>query len=333
MRRQVNILILALMALMLTPGCKRIPLYDATSGVYIKTDIKLAIDVELSADFDISGHPDLEAKIHGKMPEMIRACFYDRGSHNLVYEEYLPAEGGFVGIGPGEYDLIVYSMGTQETMVTGTETRGAGYAYTAKTGTKVKVVSKSGSDTGMSDAANVIYEPDHIFVGRVADVVIPVRPAGSDPIIIEVKMPTLLETYTLEIVNVVGAGNIQKADIYVTGQAPSKYLWDEHWTPIPSALYFRSLIDPTKGHLFSVFNTFGKLPNTEASVFLNILVTTGGGKYQWIFDVTDQFDNPDNTGHEIIIDDDIVVPDGSDVGGFRPAVDDWDAEIVYVPLS
>lgn len=328
--------VLAILAITLAPSCKRIPLHDPTSGVYLKTNIKLAIDVELSADIDIENHPELEPKIHGKMPENVRACFYDVNSHKLVYEEYLPAEGGFVGIGPGVYDLVVYSLGTEETRVKGTEGRGSALAYTDKTGTKVKMISKAGEGEGeaVPRETSVIYEPDHIFVGRLSAVEIPVQPVGADPIIIEVDMPTLIETYTLEVINVVGAGNIQKADIYITGQAPSKYLWDAHWTTVPSAIYFQSIIDPSKGHLFYVFNTFGKLPNTQADVFLNVLVSTGGGgKYQWVFDVTDQFDDPDNTGHEIIIDEDIVIPDGSEPGGFRPEVRDWDTEIIYVPLS
>lgn len=324
-------LLLAL-ALTVAPSCRRIPLYDPESGVYIKTDIRLAIDVELSADFEIEGHPDLEAKVYGKMPEMIRACFYDVHTHNLVYEEYLPAAGGFVGIGPGEYDLIVYSLGTEETQVTGTGYRGTSYAFTPKFGASLKM---NGSNGDGLPPMGIIYEPDHLFVGRVSDVVIPVRPAGGEPIVIEVTMPSLIETYTLEVINVVGAGNIQQADIYITGQAPGKYLWDAHADVNPTAIYFRSYIDTSKGHLFSVFNTFGKLPGIMANCYLNVLVTTnGGGKYQWVFDLTDQFDDPDNTGHELIIDEDIIIPDeGDGPGGFRPVVRDWDVEIVYVPIE
>ncbi|MBQ7458517.1 MAG: hypothetical protein IJS70_05035, partial [Bacteroidales bacterium] len=80
---------------------------------------------------------------------------------------------------------------------------------------------------------------------------------------------------------------------------------------------------------------FGKFPNSENHVFLNVLVTTGGGgKYQWVFDVTNQFDNPDNLGREIVIEDPIVVPEGgSGTGGFDPVVSDWDVEIIEIPLS
>ena len=329
-----NLLSILTLAILLTPSCKRIPLYDPESGVYLKTDIKLAIDVELSADIEIDGHPDLEAKVYGKMPEMIRACFYDTETHRMVHEEYLPAEGGFVNIGPGVYDLIVYSLGTLETQTGETGIRGSAYAFTSKMGANLRMSSTSDETNGLPDVP-VIYEPDHIFVGSLSDVEVPVRPAGGEPTVIEVTMPTLIETYTLEVINVVGAGNIQKADIYITGQAPSKFLWDAHFNTNPCAIYFQSFIDTSKGHLFSVFNTFGKLPGIEADCFLNVLVTTNnGGRYQWVFDLTDQFDDPDNTGHELIINEDVIIPDESSVtGGFVPTVHDWDVEIIYVPID
>ena len=68
-------------------------------------------------------------------------------------------------------------------------------------------------------------------------------------------------------------------------------------------------------------------------MYLNVLVTgTDGGHYQWIYDVTDQFDNPDNINHALIIDEDIIIPEKSE-DGFRPEVQDWNTEIIYVPLS
>lgn len=330
----VALIVIAGVMLFATTGCKRIPLYDPESGVYLKTDIKLAIDVELSADFEIAGHPDLEAKVYGKMPEMIRACFYDPTTHRMVYEEYLPAEGGFVGIGPGTYDLIVYSLGTLETQVGETGVRGSAYAFTSHMGSNLRMTNSTSTESNIPDVP-IIYEPDHIFVGSLANVEVPVRPAGGEPTVIEVTMPSLIETWTLEVKNVVGAGNIQKADIYITSQAPSKFLWDAHFPITPVAIYFQSYLDLSKGHLFSVFNTFGKLPGYEADCFLNVLVTTnGGGRYQWVFDLTDQFDDPDNTGHELIINEEVVIPEeGEGTGGFMPTVHDWDVEIIYVPLE
>lgn len=326
----------AVLLLVAAASCQRIPLYDPQTDVYLRLELQLAIDVELSADVDVEGNPALKDKVQGKMPEMVRACFYDSQSHKLVSEDYLPSEGGFISLSAGTYDLIVYSMGTVSTQVTGTESRAGSYAYTSHTGSKVKNSrTKADGDGEYLLELPVIHEPDHLFVGRKEGVVIPVHADIDRTVVVECSMESLIETYTFEVKYVEGAGNIQKADVYITGQAPGKYLWDKRYMWPQCAIWFQSEIDLEKGHLFSVFNTFGKFPDAQNEVFLNVLVSTdGGGRYQWVFDVTDQFDNPDNTGHEIIIEEPMVVPDpGAGSGGFTPTVDDWSVEIIDVPIS
>ena len=69
------IVLSALSALVFVASCRRIPLYDPQSGVYLKLDIRLAIDVDLSADIQVDGHPALENKVYGKTPEMVRVAF------------------------------------------------------------------------------------------------------------------------------------------------------------------------------------------------------------------------------------------------------------------
>lgn len=337
-----TVIVLLALCLLLLGACKRIPLHDPATDVYLKLDIQLRMDVQVSPDIDLDVHPELKDKIIGKMPETVRACFYDSETHKLVSEDFLPAEGGFINLPSGVYDMIIYSLGTENTQVAGTDTRAGAYAYSSQTGSKVKVkdiiqedaLSSAPPEPEISEFP-VIYEPDHLFVAR-QQVVIPVHSTTeSQTIVIESEARSIVETYSLEVKNIVGAGNIQSADVYVTGQIPARYLWDLHYPNSVCAIYFPSVIDEEKGHLFTVFNTFGKYPGRTANVYLNVLVTTeGGGQYQWVFDVTDQFDNPDNTTHEIIIDEDVVIPDpGSDSGGFMPTVSDWGVEIIDVPLS
>ena len=316
-------------------SCKRIPLYDPSSGIYLKPNIILNTGYLLNEDLHVDETPYLRDKVYGKMPEAVRACIYDAETHAMIAEEFMPPTGGFIHIAPGTYDIIVYSLGTEETQVT--SARGTGYAYTGNVGTKMTVSSHS-AETGELTVVdqNVIYEPDHIFVGQVEGVVIPVMAPEDPPIIIECDMPTLVQSYSFEVINVVGAGNIQVADVYITGQAPSRFLWDGHRPNGVSAIYFPVEVNVEKGHIYSVFNTFGKYPGMTNNCYLNVLVTTGGGgKYQWIFDITDQFDDPDNTHHEIIIDEDVIVPGGGPEteGGFIPVVEDWDPVIIYVPLQ
>ena len=86
-------------------------------------------------------------------------------------------------------------------------------------------------------------------------------------------------------------------------------------------------VDIEGGELVTIFNTFGKQPNSYNYVLLSINQTSTYPGLEFVFDVTDQFDNPDNTNHVIIVSDEIDVPDpGSGGGGLDPEVSDWDEE-------
>lgn len=311
-------------------SCKRIPLYDPQSDVLLKLDLQLNTEVTLNDDIDLDGNPDLSRKVYGTMPQTVRVCFYDTQTHALVTEEFLPPQGGFIDVAAGTYDILVYSLGNEVTRVESTETRAGGRAFTSNVGQTLKVT-KSGSTKAMD--FNVIYEPDHLFVGRKEAVQIPVHASIDRTVVIEMPMRTLLETYSFEVRNIQGAENIASTDVYITGQASSKYLWDGRYPLTPCAIYFPAVLNVDKGHIYTVFNTFGKIPGIESDVLLNVIVgTTSGGKYQWIFDVTPQFDNPDNTHHEIIIDEPVVIPEDGSGGGFSAEVHPWESEIIPIEL-
>lgn len=311
-------------------SCSRIPLYDPISSIYLRIDLKLNSNVTLDQDIDIEGNAELKEKVYGKIPETVRACFYSTEHHNLVAEEFLPAEGGFVDIPAGTYDIIVYSLGTESTRTKDTESRAGANAFTSETGATVRIAYGT-DDTKAIEDYRVFHEPDHLFTGVRNNVEVPVHAEHEETVIIDVEMTTLLDTYSLEVRYVEGAGRIRKADVYITGQAPSKYMWDRRYPNKSGAIYFQSEINESKGNLYTVFNTFGKFPGAHNDVYLNVLVTDiQGGRHQWVYDVTDQFDDPDNHTHQIIIDDPIKIPD--DEGGFTHDVTDWKDEVIYVPL-
>ena len=315
--------------------CRRIPLHDPGSNVFLKINIELRSNVELNEDLNIEGDAYLMEKVYGKKPEMMRACFYDIESHELVYEFYLPPEGDFIDILPGEYDLIVYSLGNEATRVESTEKRGTGRAFTNRTGESVNgTVSDATSGTKATGSQAVIFEPDHLYAGRLEKVKVPVMEDDDPTFIIDIPVSTILDTYSFEIINIVGAGRIQKADIYITGQAPSKYLWDLRYPSIPASIYFQASVNYSKEHIYTIFNTFGKFPGETNLCYINVLLTDGRGeKFLWVFDVTEQFDNPDNTRHEIIIDERIEIPEKGNAGGFNIGVQGYQTVIIPVVIG
>ena len=329
-------LLLTLLCIFPVVSCKRIALYDPQSGIYLKLNLKLNTDVKLNSDIDLEGDAALREKVYGKMPEKVRACFYETENHTLVAEEFLPPTGGFIDIPAGTYDIIVYSLGTEITQIEGTASRGGAYAYRTPWQSQLQITSKNEDNPDEQPTISyqqIIDEPDHIFVGTKESVVIPVRAEIEKTLIIEMDMTTLLETYSLEVRNIKGADPNKKFDIFITGQAQSKTMWDRRPKNI-CAIYFPSVVDIEKGKIYTVFNTFGKFPGAFNNVYLNLRINgEKGGGAQWSFDVTDQFDNPDNIHHALVIDnEDIVIPK-STPGGIQPNVNDWDETIIPVEIN
>lgn len=313
-------------------SCRRITLHDPDSGVYLKLELRLKLDVAVPAALDLDAHPELAAKVNIGKPQVVHVCFYDTVTHQLAAEDFLEGEGGFIHIAPGVYDMIVYSLGTDATQVDGTESRGAARAFTSGLGTRVKVKAAGEEDAGSYD---VIYEPDHLLVGRMADVVIPVHSADEgNVIVIDADMETLLETYAFEVPNITGVESITSVEVYITGQAASRYLWDKRYPSKECAISFQAAVNKEEGGIYSVFNTFGKFPDVRSQVYMHMRLTASGGQtYVLTYDVTEQFNNPDNVGHEIIIDDPVDIPEGgTGTTGFNPTVSDWQVEVVDIPI-
>ena len=325
--------ILLLLLILALVACHRIPMYEASSGVFLRLDLQTELDAEFSENIDFAAHPELLAKLTGKAPEMVRACFYDAVSHELVAEDYLPPEGGFIHIPTGVYDVLVYSLGTEATQVDGTRTRAGAYAFTSATGARVKVQTKADSGEGAVAEQAVIWEPDPLYAGRIAGAVIPVYPEGEEEsVVLESVLKRSVESWSLEIREVEGAERIAGAEAYVIGQAAGRYLWDGRSTNHPASLVCPLVVNAAKGQLWTVFNTFGKFPEAESDVVVDLLVTTtGGARCSYIFDVTDQWVNPDNTAHRIVIDVLVEIPDDNySGGGFDPLVEEWDGEEIDI---
>lgn len=335
--------LLCMTALLALAACHRIPMYEAGSGVYLKLNLQLEPEAVFSDNIDLASHPELLAKVNAKRPELVRVCFYDAESHELVAEDFLPPEGGFVSVSAGAYDILVYGLGTEVTQVEGTRTRAGAYAFSSPTGARVKLRSAQvkaddgdGEDEDDGAGQPVIYEPDHLMTGRIAGAVIPVHPEGeSESVVLESEFKQCTESWSLEFLAVEGTEYIASAEAYIIGQAAGRYLWDSRSTNHPASLVCPLVPDTEKGHLWTVFNTFGKYPQAESDVVVDVLVTTtGGARCSFIFDVTDQWLNPDNTAHRIVIDTLMEIPDENySGGGFEPIVDEWDGEEIDVIIG
>ncbi|MBR5174841.1 MAG: DUF5119 domain-containing protein [Bacteroidales bacterium] len=335
-----SLFVLGMFLIALATGCQRIPMYERGSGVYLRISIDQSLDPLMEAYLEAVGNPSMREKVVGKMPEIVRVCFYDVVSHELVKEDFLPPGGDFVDVPAGVYDVVVYSLGTEVTQVSGTEERASGYAFTSSTGIRVKPQSAQAKDdedgerVGTDDQP-VIFEPDHMFVGRLAGAVVPVQPDDAETVVLSVELSRISESWTLEIANVEGAERIQKAEVYVTGQAAGRFLWDERTTNHPCAIALDCEIDVQNGKISSVYNTFGKYPQEDSDVLVLVLVTTNSGaRCLYVYDATNQWLNPDNSERQITFTEMMEIPDDDYQGnGLDPFVIDWDGEDITVIIG
>lgn len=307
-------------------GCQHIPLMDPSSGLYVAFDF-------VYMDEDGVQVEGAKASSWLEIAEVMHVLVYDIESHRFIHEEYLPPEGGFVNVGPGYYDIIAYGEGSDVVRTSGLGVRGDAYAYCDNVGASVRMSKASTDGTEFNLSFPVINEPDCFVVATSENVFVPDSDGASQTIWLEMKVYPLVSEWTFVAENVVGVENIRSMNCYVTGQVPGRYLWDSRMPQSLCAIGFGVAFDEGRNVLDGSFRTFGKHPQALANVFLNVMVqSSGGGLYQWIFDVTSQFDNPDNTEHLLRVSSPIVVP-AADGGGFAPEVSDWNAEITYVPLN
>lgn len=334
---------IAVLLLIMSAGCRRIPLYERMTKVNIVVDLdrELGHDIQLSYDTALSD--EHVEKIEGVVPAYYEVLVYDVQSHLLVSSHIVGEKGGPLSLNPGNYHLVLYSFGTESTQVDDLHHRLEAEAFTTditdvKSGmiksmsakNEVKSVSKAYEDDP------IIYEPDHLYVANEMNVTIEAFQGREEEVTVYTTASSILDVYSLEVLNIKGSENIEKVEAFVTGQIISNHFGRQERNMNPATLYVDMTADTENNRLYTVFNTFGKLPGEDNNIFLDVTVTnSGGGQYRYIFDVTDQFEDPANTNHQLIIDGseiDIPKPEAAG-GGFAPSVDDWEQENIDVPLG
>lgn len=299
----------ALMLLcIITTGCKRRPLTTADYTVIVNIEIERDIvNYEMPHD-----------------PSLMRCVFYDSESGAFVTQAFLPPTGGQVSLIPARtYDVLVYNFDTETTWLEDENWWHKIYASTSLIPDSFKT--KLRSRTSKADEENIVYDPDHLFVGRAEDVFIPSRSVEAPTVYIDLYCETVVETWLLEVRTVTGVENIGSIAAVVTGLAGSnKIAFDERSQEYVSVYFDNQVIDDN-GVLTARFNTFGHNPDIAVPQVLSLVFTDIAGKGRTFdFDVSDQF--PDNKEQiiRIVTEIDIPKPMTSGDGGFVPKVDEWD---------
>ncbi|MBO7260058.1 MAG: DUF5119 domain-containing protein [Bacteroidaceae bacterium] len=332
MNRRVNTFMAFLMTLILLTSCELRPLSDLNKNLLLRLRINLQI-------LNVTEPPQVE---------VMRVIFYDPKTNRRFTEDYVPSEGGYISVPPGDYKLIIYNFDTESTLIRNDAQLYQIEAYTNEISQQLKnkalsVISKSKAEIEKGAAqrrantragdevevdtisdedkewaesmdglenAKIVYEPDHLFVAR--DNVTILNDVEEQ--VVEVEAETVVETYYLS-VRVKNIKHMASANALLTGQIGSNFIAypkEEGKSDDNVSLYFPLYAGSDAAEndmVHSTFNTFGKLPGKETKLWLTIFLTTQSGQtVEWHKDITDEFMN--NPEHKIIIEEDaIIVPD------------------------
>ena len=330
--KSIRLAALLLVCTLLAGACQRRPFSSRNTGV----NLVLKINTRIVNQVDVA------------LPANMRVGMYNPDNHSLSYADLVGPEGGYISPEPGTYDILVYNFETESTILRGEDDFLKAEAYTNEISPYLKgqirplleqrrklrqerLAASSVSETAATDdEERVVYEPDHLFVGRVKGQDIPrlLLEEGDREIVIEVDATSIVETWKIEIKGVQGAEYISSISAIISGQAASTYLYSGEDSDESVSVYFTMQTNRARtsdeGMIMGSFNTFGKKPGVESELSLDVSITdSGGNTYDLHYDITSDFlDNPERV---IVIEDDISIdPPSSGGGGFDPSVEDWD---------
>ena len=302
-------LILALVLVTLAAGsCRRRPLVEVDNNVLL--NITIGTDI---VNYEVQ-----------TPPEMMRAIFFDSKTGDFVSHSFLPHHGGYVHLMPGRtYDILVYNFDTEATIIDGDYNLNYILAYTNLVPENIK--SRLKGRAGKGEDEMIVYEPDHLFVGRLEDIYIPMRGYGMPALEIDIHAETIVQTWIVEIDKVRGAEYVGAVSSVISGLADHNLIGRGEQSYDEATVFFEATSLTKDGHFLAKFNTFGRNALAGRKQVLSLVLTdTGGKSFCFNMDITEKFnDNP--LQYILIKTDEIVIekPEQTGGGGLAPSVDEW----------
>ena len=335
-------MVLSTFLLVLAAGCKRIPLYERSTKINLVVDLKRGLDHDIVLEYETELPKEYQDKIDGVVPTYYETLVYDPLTNALKSSHIVGEKGGSLSLFPGEYNLVLYNFGTESTQVKDLHHRLEANAFTTditdlkSAAIRSKTMNEATKGSKAYENDPIIYEPDHLYVANKENVVIEAFQGREQEITIHTTASSILQVYSIEVLNVSGTENISKVEAFVTGQVLEHNFGVPQCGDSPATICIDLTVDEKNNRLYVILCTFGKLKGAENMLFLDVAdMGTAGGKYRYIFDVTDQFDDPNNVNHRIVVDGSVIDIPKPELGGggLKPSVDEWEKEEIDVPLG
>ena len=319
--RKILMMLAAASMMLALDSCKRRPL----------TTADYAVKVEISIDDNIVNYQ----MPHD--PELMRVAFYDHETGRLFTQAFLPPQGGEVNVLPERtYDILVYNFDTEVTLIKDENDWTKILATTNRISDAFKSKLKSRGTKSTTDEADeqIVYDPDHLYVGRLNSVELPARSVDSPEITLKVDCETVVQTWILEVDKIKGSQYIGSISAVITGLSEYNRIPTAQRSKEYASVFFDIQSIGQDGILKTKFNTFGENPESGERQILSLVITDTAGKgYIFNADVTDQF--PGNSEQIIRVKtDEIVIPEPEHKGGggLSPEVDEWKDIVATIPI-
>lgn len=319
-------------------SCQRRPFSENTTAV----NMKLKIKTEVVNGGNIS------------QPEMMRVDLFDTETGEMIYSDYIPPTGGYIYPRPGKYDLLVYNIGTESTIVRNEKNKNTVEAYTNEVSAFIKsqiesflksraehrrlMAAEAAKAEGQSKTKNpvtkdpiiegterIVNEPDYLWVGDHHNFEIPAVDLDQDmTITVEVETHPVVETWKISVGQVEGLQWVNSITALMTGQTESAFIGTGKKSDGVVTILFEMGKDEENKRIEGTFNTFGKNPLYSSFLSLDLnIIDNAGEQHHHHFDLTDQFF--DNDEYYLEVEKPIVIEEPKVTGGgFSPSVGDWE---------
>lgn len=289
-------------------GCQRRPLVEADYAVQLNINLnKEIVNYEVTKD-----------------PSLMRCVFYNSETGAFVTQAFLPPTGGVVNLIPARtYDVLVYNFDTESTWIKNEDWFNRIYASTSLIPDSFKTKLKSRSESSADE--QIVYDPDHLFVGRLNNVFVPARSVHADMVILNVEAKSVVQSWRIELDTVTGTENIGSVAGVITSLARKSFIGLGDISEEFCTIYFDNSTIDENGHLTAQFNTFGRNPEClEDQVLSLVFIDVAGKAKTYNFTVTNQMIDNKEQVIRLKAEIDIPKPMNDGTGGFVPKVDEWE---------
>jgi hypothetical protein len=326
--RALSAILAGLCTVLIIGGCHRRPLEDPAEVSDIR--VKVNIDSIRNVTSDV-----YNAKIPAPViePTAMHVIFFEQGEDNVAAETFITDItydengnrflSGDIAILPGDYRMLIYDYGTENTIVKDFYHYEQAEAYTESA--PYSVLSRFNTKTGT--VPNILNEPDHLVVSSNEHEVIPYH-TGTYTVTADAH--SVVESWYIQI-KVQGLEYVSSAQAVLSGMVSANMIAHDSRVEDPECtIWFKLDKSDDEGVpvLCTIFNTFGRIPKSDNDLSVTFNIRTSDGRtVARTFDISDLFLSEPAIKHNwLLIDETITIDPPEQKGGFDPAIDDWDEE-------